>query len=148
MSFPVAFPSLLSISAAMYMYIRRDLGIDASFEVISSLLHSILLTMTSYEDTAVTFHALFQWQSLNATWNTTRCKAASFFPLVSVFCPKLFHIHMYFPLYVIRVHVHFQRFMYTCIIYMYTKDFSTSILFMPHVDTSFIRRTNNTCGVA
>ena len=29
---------------------------------------------------------------LNATWNTTQCKAASFFLLVSVFCSQIFRI--------------------------------------------------------
>ena len=70
----------------------------------------IYLPMTSYEGTAATFCALFRQHSflrvlkrlnnrLN-TWNTTGCKAASCFLLVSIFPLKS---SVYFPLHVIRV---------------------------------------------
>ena len=77
----------------------------------------ICLPVTSYEGTAATFRALFRQHSflrvlkrlnnrLNTTWNTTGCKAASFFLLVSVFPLKS---SVYFPLHVIRVLVSIAR---------------------------------------
>ena len=77
----------------------------------------ICLPVTSYEGTAATFRALFRQHSflrvlkrlnnrLNTTWNTTGCKAASFFLLVSVFPLKS---SVYFLLHVIRVLVSIAR---------------------------------------
>ena len=78
----------------------------------------ICLPVTSYKGTAATFRALFRQHSflrvlkrlnnrLNTTWNTTGCKVASFFLLVSVFPLKS---SIYFPLHVITV-----RFNSTCV---------------------------------
>ena len=80
----------------------------------------ICLPVTSYEGTAATFRALFRQHSLlrvlkrlnnmlNTTWNTTGCKAESFFlfTLVSVFPLKS---AVYFPLHIIRVGFNSARF--------------------------------------
>ena len=52
--------------------------------------YGVCLPMTSYEGTAVTFRALNN--RLNTTWNTTECKAASFFLFSLHLSSKVFRI--------------------------------------------------------